>query len=189
MNENYFLFPYGNELYHIGIKGRSGRYPYGSGERPYQDKERARPRTFFERRKEQKIQKQKNAEAKMKQEAAEAQKKHEEDKERVLKSGTATEIMKYKGELTNKEMELAYNRLDWEAKLSSFAAKEIRTNMQKIDDIMNDVKTITNWGNIGVNSYNLMARVYNATEEGKKNPWPVIAGPGGGNSGGKKKKR
>lgn len=27
------------ELYHIGVKQRSGRYPYGSGERPYQDKE------------------------------------------------------------------------------------------------------------------------------------------------------
>lgn len=25
-----------NELYHFGIKRRSGRYPYGSGERPYQ---------------------------------------------------------------------------------------------------------------------------------------------------------
>lgn len=27
------------ELYHIGVKHRSGRYPYGSGERPYQDME------------------------------------------------------------------------------------------------------------------------------------------------------
>lgn len=31
-----------NEIYHFGIKGRSGRYPYGSGERPYQDREQAR---------------------------------------------------------------------------------------------------------------------------------------------------
>lgn len=28
-----------DELCHIGVKQRSGRYPYGSGERPYQDKE------------------------------------------------------------------------------------------------------------------------------------------------------
>ncbi len=26
-----------NELYHYGTKGKSGRYPLGSGERPYQD--------------------------------------------------------------------------------------------------------------------------------------------------------
>ena len=28
---------YHSELYHYGVKHRSGRYPYGSGERPYQD--------------------------------------------------------------------------------------------------------------------------------------------------------
>lgn len=27
------------EIYHFGVKRRSGRYPYGSGERPYQDRE------------------------------------------------------------------------------------------------------------------------------------------------------
>lgn len=26
-----------DEIYHYGIKRRSGRYPYGSGDRPYQD--------------------------------------------------------------------------------------------------------------------------------------------------------
>lgn len=29
-----------NELYHYGVKRRSGRYPYGSGGRPYQSEER-----------------------------------------------------------------------------------------------------------------------------------------------------
>lgn len=29
---------YSNELYHYGIKRRSGRYPYGSGDRPFQGK-------------------------------------------------------------------------------------------------------------------------------------------------------
>lgn len=29
-----------NEIYHYGIKRRSGRYPYGSGKRPYQDREK-----------------------------------------------------------------------------------------------------------------------------------------------------
>lgn len=31
-----------SEIYHYGIKGRSGRYPYGSGSRPYQDREEAK---------------------------------------------------------------------------------------------------------------------------------------------------
>lgn len=31
-----------NELYHYGIKRRSGRYPYGSGDRPYQELKRSK---------------------------------------------------------------------------------------------------------------------------------------------------
>lgn len=38
-----------NELFHIGVKRRSGRYPYGSGERPYQDRERKAVRVGRER--------------------------------------------------------------------------------------------------------------------------------------------
>lgn len=33
---------YINEIYHYGIPRRSGRYPYGSGERPFQDREQAK---------------------------------------------------------------------------------------------------------------------------------------------------
>lgn len=29
---------WGQELYHYGVKRRSGRYPYGSGDRPFQDR-------------------------------------------------------------------------------------------------------------------------------------------------------
>lgn len=37
------------ELYHYGIKRRSGRYPYGSGERPYQStRGNHAPRKSFE---------------------------------------------------------------------------------------------------------------------------------------------
>lgn len=37
-----------DEIYHFGIKRRSGRYPYGSGERPYQDKEIAKREKHIE---------------------------------------------------------------------------------------------------------------------------------------------
>lgn len=38
---DYRNFRHSSELYHYGMPRRSGRYPYGSGDRPYQDKERA----------------------------------------------------------------------------------------------------------------------------------------------------
>lgn len=31
-----------NVLYHFGVKRKSGRYPYGSGDRPFQDREAAK---------------------------------------------------------------------------------------------------------------------------------------------------
>lgn len=37
---NYYLVN-NDVLYHFGIKRRSGRYPYGSGERPYQDRNKS----------------------------------------------------------------------------------------------------------------------------------------------------
>lgn len=36
----YAYSPRSNEIYHYGIKRRSGRYPYGSGTRPFQDREK-----------------------------------------------------------------------------------------------------------------------------------------------------
>lgn len=36
MNKFYVLPPTPNDIYHYGIKRKSGRYPWGSGERPYQ---------------------------------------------------------------------------------------------------------------------------------------------------------
>lgn len=36
----YYLVPKDDTICHFGVKRRSGRYPYGSGERPYQDREK-----------------------------------------------------------------------------------------------------------------------------------------------------
>lgn len=40
MNEFYEVPLKPDEIYHFGIKRRSGRYPWGSGERPYQSNEK-----------------------------------------------------------------------------------------------------------------------------------------------------
>lgn len=101
-------------------------------------------------------------------------KKHEADKERVLRSGTATEVLQYKGELTNKELNEAVERLRLENNLTSMSAKEIKRNLDKIDSLMKDVQTITNWGKIATDTYNTIAKVYNATEEGKKKPLTLV---------------
>ena len=37
---NWMLVPAQNDILHFGVKGKSGRYPWGSGDRPYQRLER-----------------------------------------------------------------------------------------------------------------------------------------------------
>lgn len=164
----------------------SGRYPLGSGERPYQKFERSRKGRggisgYIRRRNEKKAEEEKQkraADIKQRQmQAEEAKRFHEADKERVLKSGTATEVMKYKGELTNKELKDAIDRIDYERKLSEMSEKELKTLMSQADKAMNNLKLINNWGRIGTETWNLMASIYNTTEEGKKKPWPIIDKP------------
>lgn len=168
-----------NELYHYGIPRRSGRYPWGSGDRPFQSSGGSagpKKKSNWKLKREQRAA---AKEYKRQLEAAEAKRKHDADKERVLRSGTATEVMRYQGELTNKELQEVATRLDWESKIHSYSRKEIETAMDKMDSVMKNVGKINNWVNIGTDSYNILASIYNATTEGKKNPLPKVNKGGG----------
>ena len=106
-----------DKLTHIGVPRRSGRYPWGSGKRPYQStggvlknfkKNRARKAAVKKAQETRKA----NAEKAL-------QKKNEEaEKNRVLKEGSASDILKYKGKLTNEQMSEAIRRLELEQRLS-----------------------------------------------------------------------
>lgn len=175
-----------NDFYYLSHGGPgSGRYPWGSGDRPYQRLEGSRKkssglsgyiiRSKKEKRAEEKQTKAQHDELKKRMEEAEKKRQHDEDKERVLRSGTASEVMKYQGELTNRELQEAYNRIDLERKLSSFSASEVKSGMEKVDKAMQNLKTINNWTSILTDSYNTFVSVYNATSEGKKNPLTSIS--------------
>ena len=182
-----------NTYYYLSHGGQgSGRYPWGSGDRPYQRLEKSRGRSsiseYIRSRKQKKAEQKQiqtaEEERKMKMLQAERDRLHKENRDKVLRSGSAIEVMKYQGELTNKELQDAYNRIDLERKLSSFAQSDVKTGMEKIDKAMSNLKTINNWGSTLTDSYNLMASIYNATPEGKKDPWNLVKKEGGG---GKKK--
>lgn len=166
-----------DELYHHGRLGqkwgeRNGPpYPLSRGQLSlggYIQKRKAKKAAEVERKKEA-----------ARRQAEEAKRQHEADKERVLRAGKASEVLKYQGELTKKEMQDAYERIEWERKLKDISAKEVQRNMDKLDLIMKDVKALTNYGGIAVDVYNLLASVYNATEEGKKDPWNLVDKPKG----------
>lgn len=122
----------------------------------------------------------KRSSAKPKMSEEEAKAVYEKSKIKALKSGSAADILKFKGDLTNQEMRDAINRLDLERKLLSYSMQNKKSAKQKMDSIMKDLETVNKWTDVGINTYNNFARVYNATENGKKNKLTLIQGVGGG---------
>lgn len=184
MSSFYSIPPKPEDIFHYGVKGKSGRYPWGSGGRPYQRLEGTRGRGLIGRLQEKKRRKQEAAMSAAAEKAIEAIRNEAEEKERILREGSATDVMALRGKITNQELQQAVNRLNLESQLKSLSDKEFKSNMDKIDDIMKGIKTGTEWGKIGIETYNTIANIYNATDEGQKKPMRLVGGGGG-----KKKKK
>lgn len=182
-----------NDFYFLAHGGPgSGRYPLGSGDRPYQKFEGTGKKPsgisgYIQSRKakkaEEKEQRARNEELRRRMEEEQKKRQHDADKERVLREGSATEVMKYQGELTNQELQNAFTRLNLETQLRGLSQKEMKSAMDKVDNIMKTIKTGTEWAKIGTDTYNTIAAIYNATPEGREKPLTLV----GKGDGGKKK--
>lgn len=150
----------------------SGRYPFGSGKSRRISLKRKKTVTSDKKEPEKQLSKE------------EAKALYEKEKARALKSGTAKDIIKFKGDLTNQEMRDAIQRMDLERQLSTYDQKFIKSKKEQLNDVMKDLRMVTEWTKIGTEAYNAMANIYNATEKGKKKPLNIVSTGGGG----KKKK-
>lgn len=159
-----------NDFYYLSHGGPgSGRYPLGSGERPYQKFEGSRRKSkgisgyIAEKKKE-------------RQRAEEIKRKNQQEilnqnKERVLKSGKASEVIKYKGTLTNDELRNVYKRLQLEKQISDMSSTELLDNQQMVNKVINNIKKTADWVVTGAISYNTLASVYNSmVDDSKKLP-------------------
>lgn len=173
-----------NEFYYLSHGGPgSGRYPLGSGERPYQKFEDSKKRArgisgYIKAIKTKKIEEQQQRakiEAQKKKIEEEREKKQlAEDKERVLRSGTASEVMKYQGKLTNKELQDAVDRLRLEKQLSGYSAEEVKTALDKMKKIQSFTNVSSALAKDGIEIWNSLASIYNATSAGKKDPLALV---------------
>lgn len=136
----------------------SGRYAWGSGKKGRLRKQR-------------KNEAGKNSEAESK---PETQEEYEARKQKALQSGTAADILRFRGDLTNEQMNRAIQRLDLEKRLVSYSMEGVKTNKEKMEELMKDVKTVTGWANTGADAYNVFVRYYNSTERGEKSPLKPI---------------
>lgn len=145
-----------------------GRKRYGVGDPRQPAKEKEKKKTWKEKQAEKKRAKQrkealdKARQAKIaKAEETKRQAQLAANKERVLTSGKASEIMQYQGQLSNKELNDALSRIRMERELSSFSAQEKKSNWEKADSFMNKVDKLGKYMQVGTRFYNSAALIAN----------------------------
>ena len=117
-----------------------------------------------------KLAKQRAANLEKARQAKAAKKEFEEGKKKALESGSAADVLKYKGHLSNQELQNAFNRINLESQLSSMAQKDVKTGWDKADDIMNKVGKLTDYSNKAIGAYNVLAKINNSFSENKMQP-------------------
>lgn len=97
-----------------------------------------------------KAEKKEKEEAEKRKKEEEYKRQHDADKDRVLREGTATEVLQYVGEISNQQLQEALNRISWTAKLEQYAQKESDQGWQAVNSIMKKIGDVKDWGRIGL---------------------------------------
>ena len=161
----------GGELYHHGILGmirgiRNGPpYPLSRQDHSANEKKAKWWKSLDKESKKKKNDEDRVTKNEQKnQNEEDEKKKYEEGKERALKSGSATEVLKYQGDLTNNQLMDAITRIEREGRLKSMSESENKTQTMgdKLDNIFNKIDRARNWAEKGINAYNTTAKIINA---------------------------
>lgn len=90
---------------------------------------------------------------------------YEAAKQKALKSGSAKDVLQFKGDLTQQEMQSAISRIRWEQDMQNLSGKEISQGQAKADEIFNKVEKATKYADTSIKAWNTVANVYNAVNK------------------------
>ena len=116
--------------------------------------------------------------------------KEEAKRQKVIRTGNAKAVAKYKGRISNQEYDEIFKRLANEKHLDELTSSQMREIASKVNSIKNVVGGIKTTSQDAIDLYNAGADVYNTFLAGKngKDYWKVIQ-KSQQYSGGKKKKK
>lgn len=86
----------------------------------------------------------------------------EEAKARIIKTGTASEALKLRGELTQAEMQYISNRIRWEQEMKTASEREVPAGKSKVESMFGTIDKATGYVNTGAKAWNTVANVVNA---------------------------
>ncbi len=86
---------------------------------------------------------------------------YEAAKQRAIKSGTAQDVLRFRGNLTTQELQAAKQRLDLEQQLVNLDQARIDAGRKKVDNVVNYMQTGVRAANTGIEAWNVVAKVSN----------------------------
>ena len=94
--------------------------------------------------------------------------KFEAAKRKAIQSGSAADVAKFKGKMTNQELQSAVTRLNLEEKLSAKVSAEQKSVMDRIDGFFKTGKQVGDWAETGLKTYETIQKVYKSVNASKK---------------------
>lgn len=163
-------------LEHYGTKGHSGRYPLGSGDRPYQGygglgkRKGAKTKKAYDREKKKlekvlakETERQKKAEDEARKKQEEAIKKAEAERIKILRD--PAKLKKHQYEYSAQEIRDALERFRWEEDLHQQARKKLERGANIVDSLYK-------YGMSTLKLYNFAAGTHNSFNPDEK-PWKI----------------
>lgn len=153
-----------DQLTHHGVKGMKWgvrRSPAQLGHKP-SSKTKKSNLSLSERIAAKKKLKAKQKAAEVARKAKQDKEEYEAEKKKAIESGTAADVLKFKGKLTNQELNTAVGRLNMEAQLSQLDAKTKKTGMDKMEEVANKIDRIRGATEKGISAWNTFAKIHNS---------------------------